>query len=562
MKARRRSERTPLLVLTASLLLTASATAFTAWVARERDDARFRNAAQSAHDRIVSRMEVYTSTLRGVAALFHSSDTVTASEFRTYVDRLDLASRYPGVQGVGWTRRTGSGWPGSATERHAIRYLEPLNARNRAAIGYDMHSEQVRSEAMDRARDRAEPALSGKVVLVQEIFGPKQPGFLLYVPVYAGGMVPATVAERRIALTGFAYSPFRASDLFKGIFGSEREPRVSFNVYDGTRVDSAALLHHSPHAEPHRPEFTSTDRIEVAGRSWTVVYASEPAFENTSSGLLAPGVLVAGVLVGAFIYWLALGQARAREAAETANRAKGDFLATMSHELRTPLNAIGGYVDLLELGVGGPVTAQQREYLFRVQRAQQHLLGLINNILNFARLEAGGVPFHRATVVLGPLVQEAGGYITPLVAEKQLTFGIRPGPDLAVLGDAEKIRQILLNLLSNAIKFTERGGRITVRWEASGGSALVHVEDDGIGIPLTHQEQIFDPFVQLDPDLTRTRAGSGLGLAISRALARGMHGELTVQSAPGWGSTFTLRLPLAQPEPAAVAAVAAAPGAP
>jgi signal transduction histidine kinase len=237
---------------------------------------------------------------------------------------------------------------------------------------------------------------------------------------------------------------------------------------------------------------------------------------------MANGVLLAGLLVSGWLYWLARAQASARRSAETANRAKSVFLATMSHELRTPLNAIGGYVDLLDLGVAGPVTGQQREYLARVQRAQQHLLGLINSILNFARLEAGGVSFHREAVSLAPLVAEAETFVTPLVAEKQLAFAIQGGPPLTVLADPEKVRQILLNLLSNAIKFTNPGGRITMRWESSDRSALLHVDDTGIGIALDQLERIFDPFVQVDPDLTRTRMGTGLGLAISRELARRM----------------------------------------
>jgi signal transduction histidine kinase len=133
---------------------------------------------------------------------------------------------------------------------------------------------------------------------------------------------------------------------------------------------------------------------------------------------------------------------------------------------------------------------------------------------------------------------------------------MQPGPDLTVTGDADKIRQILLNLLSNAVKFTDHGGRIALRWETNGRTALVHVDDTGIGIPILQQERIFDPFVQVDPDLTRTRMGTGLGLAISRELARGMGGELTVRSAPAWGSTFTLSLPL---QPAGAAQPQAAP---
>ena len=236
----------------------------------------------------------------------------------------------------------------------------------------------------------------------------------------------------------------------------------------------------------------------------------------------------------------------ARAEAEAASRAKSEFLAVMSHELRTPLNAIGGYAELMEMGIRGPVTAQQREDLGRIQRSQRHLLGLVNEVLNYAKLESGAVRYDPADVVLCEALAAAEGLIAPQARAKGLALAAAECPaDLAVRADPEKLRQVLVNLLSNAVKFTDRGGRITVACAADGPRVRIAVRDTGIGIPAEQIERVFEPFVQVRADLTRTAEGTGLGLAISRDLARGMGGELTAESTPGAGSTFTLTLPRA-----------------
>jgi PAS domain S-box-containing protein len=241
---------------------------------------------------------------------------------------------------------------------------------------------------------------------------------------------------------------------------------------------------------------------------------------------------------------VAIENARLYEEAVAANRAKSDFLAMMSHELRTPLNAIGGYTELIEMGIHGPVTEAQTESLRRVKRAQEHLLGLINDVLNFAKLEAGRVEIRVAPTPLGPTVADVELLMVPQAEAKRIVY--RPlgdGPDALVRADPEKLQQIVLNLLSNAIKFTDPGGEVAVECEARDEEVLLHVRDTGVGIPPEKLRSVFEPFVQVDPDLTRTRQGTGLGLAISRELARAMHGDLYAESTPGRGSVFTLSLP-------------------
>jgi PAS domain S-box-containing protein len=660
------------------------------------------------------------------------------NHFKVYVDRLMLKSNYPGIQGVGisWQippgetqlpetvkrlgitmKRPGERekpfeiWPDApGVPRHAIVYLEPLDERNHAAIGYNMFSNPVRREAMERARDTGLAAASGKVTLVQEIDEDKQAGFLIYVPIYRGDEIPSTVEARRNRLLGFAYSPFRADDLLKTTYGDTASLQVHFAVYDGVDTSRERLLHRSaPAAESGEARFTSTRTINVAGRPWTIVYSSGPAFEQLSEHLLIPAFLWIGIAASVFLsllawresgahdqarraaieleasgetlrgalehnrailegaldcivtmdhrglitefnpaaertfgfernevvgrplaevmapakhqsgdvsdaslFWqigagnfvgrrleitatrkggtefpveltitrnpggdtptftgfirdvtdlrrierllrqeseekeqLLASERAARQDAERADRLKDEFLSTVSHELRTPLNAILGWAQLLKMGhLNSTESAQGIEVIERNVRVQAQI---IEDLLDMSRIVSGKIRLDVQCTPLIPVIEAAIATVRPAAEAKAIRLQKVLDPAAGtIMGDANRLQQIVWNLLSNAIKFTPKQGRVQVTLARVNSHVEIVVADSGQGIAGEFLPFVFDRFRQADSSTTRVHGGLGLGLAIVKQLAE-LHGG-TVRAASageGHGATFTVSLPVA-----------------
>lgn len=271
-------------------------------------------------------------------------------------------------------------------------------------------------------------------------------------------------------------------------------------------------------------------------------YRQRRAFDATiREYLLALGNRCAQAMERAQFYE---SESEARRDAEAANKAKGEFLAMMSHELRTPLNAIDGYAELLEMEIRGPLTEAQRNDIGRIRKSQRVLLGLITDILNYVRIEAGQLHYATEPVRIADLADAVIPLVAPQADLKRLRLSARSngGPAIA-MADSDKLQQVLLNLLANAVKFTDEGGAVSLDWTVCDRRVEIRVSDSGIGVPHERLEAIFEPFVQVDTSLTRVHHGTGLGLAISRELVRGMGGDLRVKSAVGIGSTFTVTLP-------------------
>ena len=323
----------PYVVLGLALTLTAIATGFVWRAVGLKDEVRFASAIHETREDILSRLNKYTDLLLSGRGFFLSVDNMTLAKFRTFADSVELAERYRGIQGFGYTARflpqdlemrvaefreqgvTGLRvWPDHPREEyHAIVYLEPMDRRNQAAIGYDMYTEPTRAAAMARARDTGMPAASGKVRLVQEIDEQVQPGFLIYVAVYEGRQIPPTVDQRRELLRGFVYSPFRATDLLTGIFGEQRRPEVRFEVYDGTQISSESILYASA-PDPGRATLERVVQIDVDGQPWMLRFQTTPVFDAASNRGMVPLVSASGIIISLLLFGITHSQTRAAAA--------------------------------------------------------------------------------------------------------------------------------------------------------------------------------------------------------------------------------------------------------
>jgi signal transduction histidine kinase len=234
----------------------------------------------------------------------------------------------------------------------------------------------------------------------------------------------------------------------------------------------------------------------------------------------------------------------AQRAAQSANEAKSRFLNMMSHELRTPLGAIGGYAALLEEGIHGPLTEEQQKFIWRIRHNQEHLLNLVNELLDLGKIESGRIELNPEAVPVQAVVESVYSMIEPQMRARDLLLQVEaPDPRLHFYADRDRVKQIVLNVLSNAVKFTPAGGTVRIMAGADGDEICFRVQDTGVGIPADKLEAVFEAFVQVESSQSRAYGGTGLGLAISRQLARAMGGDLTVKSVLGAGSTFSLSLP-------------------
>jgi signal transduction histidine kinase/ActR/RegA family two-component response regulator len=594
-----------------TLLLTAIAVYYLHVTAKTNDDLRFDTAVQQTHNTLQERFQTYISLLYAGRGLFAAQPLVSQAHFHAFSEQLNLRQQYPGIQGIGFSQRVIPAEKEalvaqiqlqrkisfqirpdfSRPEYHTIIYLEPLDQRNQAAIGYDMFTEPTRRSAMERARDTGIPALSGRVTLKQEIDQHKQAGFLVYMPIYEGAVIPPTVAERRKTLKGFVYSPFRADDFIQGIFGDRRNALVDFQVYDGTEINPQSILHRSSLSPKtirgSRPKLTTTQQLQIAGHSWTLVFTSHPTLEQISEQRFIPFIVFLGGLISLILFGLTRSQAQARfvaeqaaktlhksekalrkananaqlarEQAEVANRLKDDFLAILSHELRSPLTPILGWSKLLQIGKFDQEKASKA--LATIEQNAKLQAQLIEDLLDISRILQGKLTLETSPVDLATIITTALATMQLSAEAKSIQITSILPSDIVVSGDANRLQQVVWNLLSNAIKFTPDGGRVDICLEKhestqirssqpdslSTGYAQITITDTGKGFSPEFRPYLFDSFRQEDSKITRRYGGLGLGLAIVQHLVELQGGSIQAESAgEGKGATFQIQLPLIQ----------------
>ena len=332
----------PYAVFGGALIVTFVAALYVHRTTQAKDRARFENSVKQVSTALQSRLDTHVALLRAGTGLFAASVTVEPDEFRRFVNQLDLANHYPGIQGIGFTLKLQPEerkqlieqmhkeghpdfriWPeGDRPEYHAIIYLEPADRRNQAALGFDMTTEPIRRAAIERARDTGAAVASGSVTLVQEIEEPRQRGFLIYAPVYRNGAKADTISERRAALEGFVYAAFRTGDLFPTILAAHEYKGIDFQVFDGPEPANANLLYDSAHSNDggRLPRFGTTTTIPVADGPWSLHFTSNNDFEAGSATNFATFTLLGGGILSLVLFAVARSQTQAHDVAVSAAR--------------------------------------------------------------------------------------------------------------------------------------------------------------------------------------------------------------------------------------------------
>jgi two-component sensor histidine kinase/CHASE1-domain containing sensor protein len=536
----------PAIVLVLGLMVSAAAALQVRAIIESKDRERFDNAVDQANADIADRMQAYIAMLRAGQAMLHALEgEVDRRRFATFADHLDLERVYPGIQGIGFSRVVAPGdvealtaemrlqgtpefeiTPGYPREEvHTIIFLEPMDARNSAAIGYDMFTNPVRRAAMARARDSGQAVMSGKVELVQEITEHKQAGFLIYQPVYRGGVTPTRVDERRRRLAGFVYAPFRADDLLRGIFNAQDNPRVHFAVYDGA-PSPENLLHQSFQGDPARQaaeaRFSTERTVETAGRTWTVGYFTRPEFElGSSRGFLPLAFFAGGLLATLLVAAATWSQVAARLSAErevaarlVAEEQMRLLLDELNHRVKNTLATVQSVA--AQTLRDGQSPRQARE----VFEARLMALSQAHDLLTRDRWRGAGLA-DLVAVEIAPY--EAGR--TGRVGVEGPSVWLPPNAALA-LGMA------LHELVTNAVKYGALSGpegRVDIRWSVTGEAperrlSLYWVESGG------------------PPVAKPRRRGFGTRLIVS-GLARQLDGEVSLDFAPA-GVRCTIDMPL------------------
>lgn len=586
----------PVIALVLGLLSTLAAALLTAQAEEGRRNARFEGLADGVAAAIESRMLSQLTLLRGAAGLFNASDKVTQEEFGAYIARLHLDRNYPGVLGIGYAAYAPdrpaldsmlaemaangpSGLhfapPGIRPDYSVVVYLEPLNRLNRAALGFDMLSEQTRRAAMNASRLSASTRMSGRVQLVQEIESVKQPGFLIYTPLYRQQRDGS-----RGSIYGWVYSPLRAYDLFGAIFARAKLSGIVVEVFDGA-VSNGQLLYRSA-SLPRSPDHVLLQPMTIAGRRWMVRVTSMPVFDRDTT-LPAPlGVGAAGGLISFLIAAMLYLQIRSRERTEeevalgtaelrTANaqlvaeadarkqaeakvaqmqkmEAIGQLTGGIAHDFNNMLTVVIGNLDIAQLRIGDPERAARA--ITHASEGAQRAAELTQRLLAFGRKQA----LRPRVIDLNALIENMAEMLRRTIGETvQLETRLDPAI-WPVCADSAQLESAILNLAINARDAIQSDGLLRIdtgnavlqdgdlhgaEVPAQGEHVRITVSDTGHGMAPDVLERAVDPF------FTTKEVGRGTGLGLSQVygFVRQSGGHLVMESEPGCGTIIRIYLP-------------------
>lgn len=565
-------------VLIAGLIVTFLSVLYTRNNIRKAAIQDFDYSSNELRIKIENRLNEHAQLLRSGEALFAANDSVTREMWHVFYQRSNTEQYLPGIQGFGYSkiipqsqlekyiqsfRKTG--FPDFDITPHGKRefytsiiYLEPFSGRNLLAFGYDMYSEPVRRKAMEIARDSNMAMLSGKVTLVQETGEDLQAGVLMYRPVFRNGMPANTVEERRAAIKGWVYSPYRMKDLMSGIQGNHgfsKESFIMLRIYDEDTITDEALLYDSQDVvkweENIKPNLIRQLPIVFNGKRWTLLFSGN----KKEMSVLYRGqliILVTGIVITILLFVLSVMQIRANIRGrqieqlniqlEKLNADKNRFIAILSHDLRSPFTSILGFLELLLSDIRKYTIIEIESHIQVINEAARNTFNLLEDLLTWIRAHSGKIPFNPQEISLNENLNKVLEILSPVAESKSIRIDAAI-PRINVYADQDMLRTVLRNLLSNAIKFTGEKGSVRINAEKRPGEVMILISDTGVGMKPDLVSKLFDISSAFSTSGTAGEKGAGFGLALCREFVNIHGGEIWVKSEPGKGSEFSFTLP-------------------
>ena len=527
-------------------------------------------------DAIKFRLLFYEQALWGTVGLFNTTEEVTREGFHNYVETLQIERHLPGIQGIGFSLPVipeekaahielirQEGFPTyqirPEEERSyytSIIFLEPFDWRNQRAFGYDMWSNEMRRNAMQAAMLTGKAHNSGIITLVQETDQDVQRGFLMYLPVYEQGASLATEENRRLALKGWVYSPFRAGDLMNGIL-NEGDMDYKLEVYDGTDLSPESLLFDSdsmPHLadSSYQPTYDEVIELEIQGRKWSIyIHTLSHNLEEGENSMpiytrffaIIVNLLLIYVMLS--LHWmrkkaqqLASDLESQKEDLEQANKELSQFAYITSHDLQEPLRTISNFAAILQEDYAAKLDLEGGRFVDTIINAASRMDNLINSILQYSQIGKKNKEF--SLIDTENLLQEIENDMGGLIQENNALLLYQDLPE--VFGNQGMIRQLFSNLISNAIKYRKQEIDPIIEITAKDSPRYVEffVSDNGIGIEEQYYERIFQIFQRLHNKTLY--AGTGIGLSSCQKIVEIHNGKIRVESEPGKGSSFSFTL--------------------
>jgi len=567
-------------VLLISLSLTCAAVYYAYLNSKDNAQSVFKYTCNDISTRLEERFKAHVQLLRSSAALFAASDSVDRKEWKIFNETEKIRRTLQGIQGVGYSVLI----PKSQLKKHiqslrnsdfpeytifpagdreiytSVIYIEPSTGRNLRALGYDMFSEPVRRRAMEISRDSDVAMLTGKVILVQETNQDVQAGVLMYIPVYKNGMQARTAPERKAAIKGWVFSPYRMDDLMKGVLGNwdlANENRIHLQIYDESIISDSTLLFDSQRNEKTlnkgKQNLFIQIPVEFKGKRWTL------QFESFNRNLLIWHgdtliLLICGITISLLLYFLTLGYIsilrRAKQIQklnkelEKLNFDKNLFISILGHDLKNPFNSLLGLSGLLIEDLNTLRVEEIEDKIISINKTAQKTYNLLEDILLWAGSQQGNIAFKPQSLKLDGICKNCIELFKQNSDLKNISINCVKIGEQEVFADQDMLNTILRNLISNALKFTENGGAINIYTEETPTNITISVSDTGIGIAYENMVKLFDMSCVFTTRGTAKESGSGLGLLICKEFVEKHGGKIWVESEVGKGSIFKFTLPL------------------